>query len=157
MTGIGEAITAVKTGWSAVAALLDYLRAGRIEITSPRPQEPLSDPKTPAGGSTSYAVRGKLKRLPLGHRIWLLVEDEKIKKVWPQGFAPVQYDPKSGEWTGRVMGKGNIRILAVVAPPTSQQLFGYYQSIGDKTKNFEPLDNVPVECMKMTSVQTSVP
>jgi hypothetical protein len=147
----------LRAAWSAGAALVG-LRGLTIQITEPRHLEVLSDPKpSPGGNSTSYLVRGKLKHLPRGHQIWLLVENEKTKKLWPQGWASVKYDPEKGEWMGRVIAKGDVRLIAVVAPPTSQQYFRYYQSLGDKAMHFEPLDSLPIECSIQTSVQTRIP
>jgi hypothetical protein len=130
----------------------------QIRITKPRPQEVLSDPVKATDGATSYSVEGTLRRLPPGHEIWLLVQDEKAQHVRPQGWNVVKHDPETGRWTGRVYARGDVRVIAVVAPPTSQQLFRYYQSVGEKLRDqFEPLDKVPPECTNQHSVQTKLP
>jgi hypothetical protein len=70
----------------------------------------------------------------------------------------VQFDPTNGSWTGRInpamRGPNFVMIIAVVAPPTAQDLFRYFQKVGAKMQplkppdgvSFEPLDHVPAEC-----------
>jgi len=145
--------------WTAVMAAGRAVFPHKIKIVSPRPQEPLSDPQPLASGY-SFAVRGTLKKLPKGHVIWILTQDDVTGRVWPQGFAPVQYNPVQGTWTGRVNASGNpiVRVVAVVAPPSSQDFFRYYQKLG-KLRNYvyEPLDRIPPECVNLDSVQTKIP
>lgn len=115
--------------WTAVMAAGRTAFPHKIKIISPRPQEPLTDPQPfPFGVGYSFAVRGTLKKLPKGHSIWVLTQDDITGRVWPQGFAPVQYNPVQGKWTGRVNGSGNpvVRVVAVVAPQSSQDFFRYY-------------------------------
>jgi hypothetical protein len=50
-----------------------------------------------------------------------------------------------------------LRVVAVVAPPTAQQLFRYFQKRGDETRVYDPLDCIPAECKNMASVQTRIP
>jgi hypothetical protein len=141
--------------WTGAMAWISKLKAGRIQITSPRPLEQLEDRQVNARGGVSYKVRGKLKKLPTGHQIWLLIEDEIPRKFWPQSGYAVQFDPTTGEWHGRVndkRAKGSIKIIAVVAPPTSQQFFRYYEKVSEKTK-WEPLDEIPPECINQAHVQ----
>jgi hypothetical protein len=130
----------------------------KIQITIPRSGEILSDPK-PLGLGFSHVVRGRLKSLPEGHKIWLLTADERFDQFWPQGFYPVQFDEQIGEWHGRINGSGTspLRIFAVVAPPTSQDLFRYFQRRGDETKKFVPLNRIPPECRNTHSVQARLP
>jgi hypothetical protein len=133
--------------------------AAPIQITHPRPGEMLTDPQPLGSDSVSYIVRGKLKSLPEEHSIWLLTQDERSGQVWPQGFYPVQFDEQTGEWHGRVnvLGRSLLRLYAVVAPPTSQDLFRYFQKRGDETRHFVPLNRVPPECRNIHSVQARVP
>ncbi len=129
-----------------------------IRITQPRPQEVLSDPQL-LGAGFSYAVKGTLRTLPKHHAIWVLTESESDGRVWPQGFFPVQYDPQKGEWFGRVNGDGfpNVRLLAVVAPPTSIDYFNYFQKLGRlREYKFEPLARLPPECTNVAWVQTRI-
>jgi hypothetical protein len=130
----------------------------RIKITLPLPGEPLID-KQPLGPSAfSYEVRGKLKSLPQGCEIWLLTADDRAERYWPQGFRRVQYKEQTGDWQGRVhAGNSPLRVIALVAPPTSQQLFRYFQKRGDETGYHSPLDRIPEECQNIASVQTRVP
>jgi hypothetical protein len=77
----------------------------------------------------------------------------------------VQFDPNNHSWTGRINpamgGATNVTIIATVAPPTSQDLFQYYEKAGRKmlTVNpqektpFEPLDRLPPERKNVTMVQ----
>ena len=151
----------------ASKALWDGIKAGArtmwgkngIKITSPAPQETLSDGE-PMGSGHSFRVRGALKRLPKGHEIWLLTQDEKTGLIWPQGFFMVQFNPQLEAWMGKIYGGGtkNIRIIAVVAPPTSQDYFRYFQTVGDKHQyQYEPLKRIPAECRNIASVQAFVP
>jgi hypothetical protein len=126
-----------------------------IYITSPRPLEFLED-KQSLGKISSYRVRGTLRQLPHGHEIWLLTEDHR-GGVYPQGFREgvVQFDSQTGEWVGRVAATTEqVKIIAVVAPPTSQDFFKYYQMIGQKNNyEYERLPRVPPECTNMAWVQ----
>jgi len=131
----------------------------QIEITHPRPNEALTD-REPLGSVYAYPVRGTLKRLPKSHEIWLLRQDETTEQVWPQGFFNVKYDHEQKTWFGKICygGKKNIRIVAVVAPPTSQDFFRYYQQVGESRQYiFEPLKRIPAECRNQTSVQARFP
>jgi hypothetical protein len=60
-------------------------------------------------------------------KIWLLHQDEKTGLIYPQGFSIVKYDHRNGTWEGKISAgsPGGIRIIAVVAPPTSQDFFRY--------------------------------
>lgn len=156
-SGIAEGV-AGNAIWSATTSAARRMVGRLIQITSPRPGEVLQHPQ-PLGKGSSYEVRGKLKRLARDHEIWLLREDEQSREVRPQGFSAVQFDPHSGEWSGRVIGPAGqtIKIVAVVAPPTSQDLLRYYQAVGGKLPSFEPLKRVPPECKNRASVQARVP
>jgi hypothetical protein len=136
----------------------DYTGDQKIQITHPLSGQPLSDPQ-PLGPSTvSYIVRVKLKSLPEGHKIWLITADERTELYWPQTFYPVQFIKETGDWHGRVNPcRSPCQIFAVVAPPTSQDLFRYFQKRGDETKRFVPLSRIPPECRNVASVQTSFP
>lgn len=152
MSGFVEGITAHLTV-DAGKTLLRRIIGNQMQITSPRPLGEL-DGKEPFGapeeGRFSYAVRGKLKRLPSDCEIWLLIQDERSGCVWPQGFSRVQFDPQNGEWVGRVHTQfTRPRIVAVVAPPTAQDFFRYFQKWGSKT-NHAALDRIPVECTNRT-------
>jgi hypothetical protein len=136
-------------------------RANSIRITSPRVGQPLQDPKSFGSGSVSYVVSGRLGFLPAGFKIWLLVQDFSSQRVWPQGFADAQvdYDPGSGDWNGRVNPhtvQGKVTIWAVVAPPTSQMPFNYFQRNGRKT-DWAAIDGIPEECRNSHSVQCIIP
>jgi len=136
----------------------------KIKITLPRNGEALSD-KQPKGESFSYVVRGTLKSLPEPCKIWLLVSGLN-NNYWPQTFCPVHYDEATGDWEGRVDigGTGARRIIALVAPLTSQQLFQYFKKVGDLRRLkkeqppfYEPLDAIPAECGNTASVNTWTP
>ena len=156
MSGIIEGL-GVEAIWASGVVLSKRLISSRIQITVPGPQQVLAS----AGlfhKSQTYAVRGTLKRLPKNHQIWLLVQDERTNQVWPQGFEKVQYNPEKKEWFGRVIDlKGKTtRVLAVVAPPTSDDFFRYFQENGHMTK-FTPLPRLPPECWNCFEVQANVP
>jgi Domain of unknown function (DUF4062) len=127
-----------------------------IQITSPRPLEFLEDRQPLGEKGFSYRVRGTLKQRPRDHEIWLLTEHH-LGGVFPQGFRQgrVQYDSQTGEWVGRVaVTTEQVKIIAVVAPPTSQDFFRYYQRLGDIHNNqFEKLVRVPPGCKNTDSVQ----
>lgn len=142
-----------------VLAFLQNITGQKIEITSPRPSEALRYPENFGSNLIVCEVRGKLKKLPNGHRVWLLIQDPIYDKAWPQGFQPVIYDPKSCEWSGKVMGSPGTktRVVAVVAPPTSCEFFQYYEQVGAQHNNYAPLQRIPSECYNQASVQTQFP
>jgi hypothetical protein len=157
--GIGIISSLIAGGILAVVGGLYRRYVNKIEITHPVPNEALTDP-TCEGTITTFPVWGKLKRLPNGHEIWLLVEDEHTKHIWPQGFFHVVYNPQEGTWQGKINGTGRdrVKIIAVVAPQTSQDFFRYYEAVGAKHNTaFEPLLRVPPECRNIDSVQARVP
>jgi hypothetical protein len=134
----------------------DYTDDQKVQITLPLHGQSLSDPQPLGPNSVSYVVRGKLKSLPEGHKIWLITADERAELYWPQTFYPVQFNKETGDWHGRVNpGRSPLQVFAVVAPPTSQDLFRYFQKRGDETKRFVPLNRIPPECRNVASVQTS--
>jgi hypothetical protein len=150
-----------KTAGSGFVAWVRWVIGRQIQITSPTPQQTLEHPQ-PLGTGVSYEVRGRLKKLPRDHRIWLLCEDERSGRVWPQGFYSIQFNQYSGEWVGRINGRHGssgqpIKIVAVVAPPTAGDFFEYFQQVGTKFKDYEPLKRIPVECTNRTWVQARVP
>jgi len=101
-----------------------------------------------------------LKHLPANHEIWLLTQDERTGFVWPQGFFPVQFDPQRRTWMGKINGSGKkqVKIVAVVAPPTSQDFFRYFQDVGNKRNYvYDPLKRVPAECRNRAYVQAFLP
>ena len=134
------------------------LDENRIQITVSGPGEILSDPR-PFGSGMSYMVRGRLRFLPDGHKIWLLSADAQNKRFWPQGWYNVDFNDKAGEWHGRVRGSdvSPMRIVAVVAPPTSHAFFSFYQNHGRKTQDYMPLDDIPAECSNKHSVEARLP
>ena len=143
----------------AAGIAYNWLFGQRIKITHPRPQEILTDPE-PLGSGFAYPVRGTLRRLPKGHQIWLLNQDDSKGFVWPQGFFAVEYNPIDRTWFGKISGSGNpnVRIVAVVAPPTSQDFFKYFQKLGPmRGYQFEPLPRIPPECVNQDSVQARIP
>lgn len=150
----------------AAAALVALIVAGykmwfgqQIEITHPQPTETLTDSR-PLGASRAWPVRGTLKRLPKHHEIWLLHQDEKTGSIYPQGFSIIKYDHRNGTWAGEISvgPPGSLRIIAVVAPPTSQDFFRYYQEVGQqRAYTFTPLKRIPPECRNHNAVQAVVP
>jgi len=137
----------------------------KIKITLPLDGEALTGEKRLGPNSVSYAVHGTLKSLPADCEIWLITTDKRTRQYWPQGFADVHYDRPTGTWRGEVhSGRSPLQVVAVVAPPTSQQLFRYYQKLGDlrQQKNeskpwHQPLDAIPAECRNVASVNTQEP
>ena len=129
----------------------------RIKIISPQQNGFLATAET-RFGVVAHPVHGTLKHLPKGHKIWLLVIDEKTGKTWPQGFASVEFSKEQGTWSGyiNVWGWQNVTVAAVVAPPTSQEYFNYFQRVGSKT-NHEPILGIPAECKHRDLVQVKVP
>ena len=158
MNGIIEGIVG-NVVWSGTSAFFRRVAGRQIEITDPRPQEVLKDSE-PLGPGLCFPIRGTLKHLPKRHEIWLLTEDESTGLVWPQGFFAVQFNHHQGTWMGKVYGsrKQQVKIIAVVAPPTAQDFFRYYQKLGrERNYQFEPLNRVPVECTNRASVQAFIP
>jgi hypothetical protein len=83
---------------------------------------------------------GTLKYLPEDHKIRLIIVNETKGKRWPQGFERVNHDANTGTWKGYVTVEGwhEVTIVAVVAPPTTQEYFNYFQRVGERTQH-EPL------------------
>lgn len=146
MSGFVEEIAAHLTA-DASKTLFRRVLGKQIQITSPRPLETLTGKKPfDEEGRFSYEVRGKLRRLPKKHEIWLLTEHSS-GCVWPQ--EKVEFNRDRGEWEGRIVtNEPRQKIVAVVAPPTSQAFFQYYLHHG----NFAALDCVPFECKNVDSV-----
>jgi hypothetical protein len=145
--------------WTGISNAARTVFQGNIEITSPRTGEILSG-QEPLASGFSYQVRGKLRRLPKGHEIWLMTQDESTGLLWPQGFFPVHFDSRERTWMGKINGSGKkqVKIVAVVAPPTSQDLFRYFQLLGRMREyKFEPLKRIPPECSNVASVQALLP
>jgi hypothetical protein len=157
VAGLAEGV-ASNALWYIFLESVRRMLGREIRITSPRPQQGLTNPK-PLGPGFSYEVRGTLKHLPKNHEIWLLVKEESSQRVWPQGFERVQYDGDDESWAGRInpaMSGPNVTIIAVVAPPTSQEFFQYFQRVGPETE-YEPLERVPTECRNTDEVQAKKP
>ena len=55
-----------------------------------------------------------------------------------------------------VFGWDRVTIFAVIAPPTSNEYFKYFQRVGEKTAH-EPLLSLPPECKKFDVVRVKVP
>ncbi len=142
-----------------IAAAYQRWFGQKIQITHPRPGEALTDP-APLGQIFAFPVHGKLKRLPKDHEIWLLNQEEQTGLLGPQGFSIVKYNHENGTWTGKVCSRKNtsLRLVAVVAPPTTQDFFRYYQHVGEmRGYTFELLKRIPPECKNVASIQTFVP
>ena len=145
-------------GWRQVEGWLGRMGSGPIRITSPGEGQGLTG-KVPDGESFTYLVRGKLKRLPKDSSIWLLVEDERTHCLWPQGAERVAPTDGEGSWTGRIhvgVGYSRVKILAVIAPPTSTDFFEYACANGTKT-GWSPLTRLPPECKNVHPVTALVP
>jgi hypothetical protein len=155
MSGILEGLFS-KALWDGIKAGGKRVFGREIKITSPRPLETLLKADMP----DVYWVRGTLKHLQENEEIWLITQDQTSGRFWPQGFFPVQFDRHQKIWTGKVHValKSHVRIIAVVAPPTSQDFFRYYQKVGSlRGGEFEPLVQVPLECRNQDSVQAFPP
>jgi hypothetical protein len=129
----------------------------QVKITEPQENGFLAPAET-RRGVQGHPVSGTLKYLPKGHGIWLVVRDDTKGKFWPQGFEPVEYQANTGTWKGYVTVSGwhRVTIIAVVAPPTSQEYFNYFERVAAKTTH-EPLLGIPVECKKRDLVHAKVP
>jgi hypothetical protein len=152
IAGVFESIVAAVI--VAVCVAIYQRRIGQqISITEPMTNGFLP-PAELRRGVQAHPVSGKLKYLPKGNRIWLIVADETNGKFWPQGFEPVDYHPDTETWKGyvTVFGWHRVTIIAVIAPPTSQDYFNYFQRVGQKTQH-EPLLRIPLECKKRHSIQ----
>jgi|ERR1051326_2627859 hypothetical protein len=158
MSGIVEGV-AGHAIWDFIRTKARNATGRHIQITNPRPGETLTAGE-PLGQGLCFPIRGNLKHLPAGQEIWLLTEDESTGLLWPQGFFGVQYDAHQGTWLGKINGSGkkHVKIHAVVAPSTSQDLFRYFQKVGRlRNYQFEPLARIPPECRNRTYVQAALP
>jgi hypothetical protein len=138
--------------WDECKKMVDNLiTQDKIQITVPINSGVLDDRQRDGEGFT-YRVCGTLKHLPQGQVIWLLNGDGR--QFWPHSTA--DYDVGSGEWRGRTFlwpKQSGAFINAVVAPPTSQQFFRYYQQYGQG----KPLSCIPAECENQTRVWAHAP
>ncbi len=133
----------------------------QVTITHPQPNAVLTEPK-PFKGITAYPVRGTYRHLPKGHQVWLLTQDETIgRRIYPQGFFHVHLNPRDKTWHGLIDGgtRQQINVIAVIAPPTSQEYFQYFEYVGREVRNgvFEPIPKIPDECAERDSAQALVP
>jgi hypothetical protein len=129
----------------------------QIRITSPAINGTLENGRQ-LGGGWFYEVRGTLRRLPKGHRIWLVTQNENKFEFFPQGAHPVKYNPATREWTGLVTrNRPNPIIHALVAPPTANEFFCYYQDVGPKLEFKFPLHHIPTVCVNRASVAAQYP
>jgi hypothetical protein len=127
-----------------IKSILDQ---NKIQILSLIDGGILQDAQISGKSGFTYLARGTLKFKPKDHSIWLL--HGAGEQQWPQGTA--EYDPVSAIWEGRTYLQTWISgtfINAVVAPPTSQQFFEYYQRYG----NAKPLSGIPKECENIATV-----
>jgi hypothetical protein len=147
----------IRAVWASLEAVSRKVFGRRIRITSPRPTEQLRHAGNFAG-DVIYRVTGTLKRLPKGHQIYLLRVDSSSGKAWPQGFYPVEFNRDAGTWEGRIKARDlkQLRVVAVVAPITSQLFFRYYEEHGMETK-FSPLPSIPPDCINRDEVDAMVP
>jgi hypothetical protein len=148
---------AAATGWRRAEAWFVDAGGGRIEITRPRAMQGLVE-KRPGNTGNTYAVSGKLKRLPENHSIWLLIRDERSLKVWPQCSERVSYNADEGTWAGRIfIGSDQTRaiIIAAVVPSTSNDYFNYFCDNGGNT-NWAVLRCLPHECSNFHEVTATV-
>jgi hypothetical protein len=134
--------------WSTVGDGYGRWFGKGIKITNPADNGFLA-PMEIRRGVQAHPVSGTLKYVPKGHKIWLVVANEAHGKFWPQGFEPVEYNRATGTWSGyiTVFGWHRVAIYAVVAPPTTQEYFDYFQRVGGVTKH-EPLLKIPAECKR---------
>jgi hypothetical protein len=152
---VGSIIAAIII--ALAVAWYKYVFGQRIRILEPQMNGFLPTAEN-RHGVTAHSVHGTLKHLPKDHRIWLLVVNEGASKIWPQSFAPAEYSKEQGTWKGWInaLGWTNITIVAVVAPPTTQEYFNYFQRVGPKT-SFEPILKIPPECKHRDTVQAKIP
>jgi hypothetical protein len=145
---------------AAIVALLvgGYKRwfGQQIRITQPKENDFLL-PAELHLGVQAHPVYGTVRHVPKGHKIWLLAAEESTGKAWPQGFSPVEQSG-DGTWKGyiHVWGWHRVTIVAVIAPPTSQEYFRYFQRVGKKT-DYEPIIGIPPECKKRHTISAKVP
>jgi hypothetical protein len=135
----------------------------QIRITSPLAGGLLGGKeREPCHEGFTYVVRGTLKHLPTNHCIWLLNVYALSDEVWPQIFG-VKYFPQQGEWEGRIYlpkYQESVIIVAVVAPPTSQELFSFYaQSLSERKDNLpiRPLTRIPAEITNFARIHARAP
>lgn len=132
------------------------MKERKITIVSPRSNETVHAAERD-GESIIFLVRGFLPHLPKSHEIWLLTGDPSTGRVWPQGRYPLSFDKKTREWEGYVTVRGRgATVHAVVAPPTSQDLFRYYRQVAEKTR-WEPISHIPAECVNRDTVVVRLP
>jgi hypothetical protein len=64
---------------------------------------------------------------------------------------------KNGQGKIYTRDKGKlIKVFAVIASPTSQEFFRYYERVGQKTE-YHPSDRIPAECKNQSHVLAHLP
>jgi hypothetical protein len=129
-------------------------RRPQITITSPRT---VLEGGKPDDAARRYPVLGTLTHLPDDHTIWVLNEGDR-GKVWPQ--SKVVWHSERSEWEGSTFvwnSQPSIKIVAVVAPPTSNQLFEFYQVVHEATKEWVAIPRLPGECTVVDRVHPHKP
>ena len=149
-----ESLTA-EAMWTSFLVGGRWVTGNRIEITSPREREVALSERREESGPHAYRVRGRLKRKPAMADVWLLVEDESTGCVWPQVRA--EYDKVTREWSGLVwdLRKPSAKIVAVVAPRTSDDFFSYYSKHA-RTTDWASISRLPSEITNSAFVRVKI-
>ncbi len=132
----------------------DGPRRPQITITSPRSVLEGGEPRE---GARSYPVLGTLTHLPSDHKIWVLNESD-IGEVYPQD--KVVWRSERSEWEGSTFvwnTQNSTKMVAVVAPPTSDELFQFYRDVVKETKKAVPIPRLPDECTVVDRVHPRKP
>jgi hypothetical protein len=147
--------------WDGIKGAYRRFRGQRIAITDPVNHGLLGVAEQRAG-VVAHSLHGTIKHLRKDHKIWLVVVNESGDQFWPQGFAPVETNEANGTWRGYIHAFDwqykwqNITITAVIAPPTTQDYFNYFQRVGKKT-DYAALSAIPAECKWRGTIQAKLP
>jgi hypothetical protein len=106
-----------------------------IEITSPAENEVRSGDVT---------VTGKYKRLPRQKALFLINASRDYAGFWPQVNQNQKIEwKKDGSWRGSAYINSDTRIIVTTISPAALALFKYYHKVGDQTKQWVPIDEIP--------------
>jgi hypothetical protein len=155
LPGILEAVLG-HASWDSITAGWRRVVGHKIKITSPLTGQTLRNPERTADNLVVYTVRGTLKHLPTDHRIWLVTQEEVSGQIRPHGFRLPRHNKDRGEWEGWINSTHRrAKIIAVVAPPTLDDFFNYWQMHGKETQ-WAPIPRLPAECRNKDEVSVDL-
>ncbi len=134
--------------WNRSKAITPAEPAVQISIISPLNDGVLENGKDTAQAAHRYLARAKVSNLPHGHKVWFVHEKPRTGEIWPQEPAISKTPDEWEAWTFVWDHHNEVTIVAVVAPPTSNDYFEYYHTVRKPlgAQGPIPLPRIPPEC-----------